>query len=79
MMDNSTFQLSRIYGQGWKAAKKELADRAEGSLQPIAGSNPYTIVEERERWSKGFEDGLRSRTGARVISNHQAWRPQGRR
>ena len=78
-MDISAFNLSRIYGQGWNAAKKQLADRDEDSPPPTAGTNPYTTVEERERWSKGFEDGLRSRTGARVVSNHQSWRPQGRR
>jgi len=78
-MDISAFNLSRIYGQGWNAAKKQLADRNEESPQPTASANPYTTVEESERWSKGFKDGLRGRTGARVVSNHQSWRPQGRR
>jgi hypothetical protein len=79
-MDISTFDLSRIYGQGWKAAKKALADNGEGvNSEPEPDLNPYATGQERDRWSKGFEDGLRSRTGARAISNHQSWRPQGRR
>jgi len=76
-MDASAFQLSRIYGQGWNAAKQLLADHAE-DLDPKRAStlNPYQTVEERTRWSRGFEEGLLSRTGGHAMANLRSWRPE---
>ena len=70
-MDANAYRLSRIYGQGWKAAKEMLLDRAEGSTAP---ENPHEALEERARWSNGFEDALRSSTGARGSANIGSWR-----
>jgi hypothetical protein len=73
-MGSSAFELSRIYGRGWNAAKQLLADSA-GDLDPkqTATLNPYHLSEERTRWSKGFEEGLLSRTG-RATANLRSWR-----
>jgi len=77
-MDTNAFQLSRVYGQGWNVAKQLLADSA-GDLDPkqAAALNPYHSAEERTRWSKGFEDGLLSRTG-HATANLRSWRHAGR-
>jgi hypothetical protein len=77
-MDTSAFELSRIYGQGWNVAKQLLADSA-GDLDPkqAATLNPYHSVEERTRWSKGFEQALLSRTGGHATANLRSWRPEG--
>jgi hypothetical protein len=67
---NASFQLSRIYGQGWNAAKQLLAHQVD-SRDPKQSEtlNPYQSAEERTRWSKGFEKGLLSRTGAHTRAN----------
>jgi len=77
-MDTNAFQLSRVYGQGWNVAKQRLADSAD-DLDPkqAAALNPYHSAEERTRWSKGFEDGLLSRTG-HATANLRSWRHAGR-
>jgi hypothetical protein len=78
-MDLRAYQLSRIYGQGWKAAKEMLLDRPEGlNAEPPAPENPHETLEERARWSKGFEDALRSNTGAHGSANIGSWRPSQR-
>ena len=62
-MDSSAFQLSRIYRQGWNAAKKLVADGAvDADAKTGAALNPYRTrtAEERERWAQGFNDALRS-------------------
>ncbi len=74
-MDSEDYRLSRIYGQGWKAAKETLLDL---HTKPTAPENPHETVEERARWSKGFEDALRSSTGARGSANIGSWRPSQR-
>ena len=79
LVETNAFQLSRVYGQGWKAAKKSLADgHAEGAAQVLT-LNPYRDVEERARWAKGFEDGLASRTGPHNLSHGSRWRPLSER
>jgi hypothetical protein len=58
---SNTFLLSRIYGQGWNAARKLQAAGEPGPDKAgEAALNPYRAVEEREHWSKGFRDALES-------------------
>ena len=77
-MEPSAFQLSRIYGQGWNAAKQWLADHdRDPNPKQAAKLNPHHALEERARWTKGFEAGLLSRTGGRAMANLQSWRPDG--
>lgn len=72
-MDGSAFRLSRIYGQGWNAAKQILAHQAESPHPKQSETlNPYASAEERTRWSKGFEEGLLSRTGAHTGATSRA-------
>jgi hypothetical protein len=64
-MDTGEFRLSRIYSHGWNAAKRLLAERIEHvNAERAAKLNPCGAIEERARWTKGFEDGLRSSHGA---------------
>ena len=57
--EKSAFVLSRIYGQGWNAAKKLLASGGGGVGAPQAAAyNPYRVAEERSRWTKGFMEAL---------------------
>jgi hypothetical protein len=73
-MDSTAYRLSRIYGEGWRAAKEMLLHpHDDRHAKPIAPENPHQALEERARWSKGFEDALRSRTGAQCASHTRAW------
>jgi hypothetical protein len=73
-MDSTAYRLSRIYGEGWRAAKEMLLQpREDLHANPIAPENPHQALEERARWSKGFEDALRSKTGARSESLARSW------
>ena len=73
-MDSTAYRLSRIYGEGWRAAKEMLLlPREDLHANPIAPENPHVALEERARWSKGFEDALRSKTGARSASHARSW------
>jgi len=73
-LDADAFQLSRVYGQGWNAAKKLLAEGRAVSAAQAVKLNPYSNVEERARWAKGFEEGLRSRTGGHNAARAATWR-----
>jgi hypothetical protein len=63
-VDSSAFQLSRIYRQGWNAARKLVAEGAvDADAKTAATLNPYQTTrtaEERARWAQGFTDALRS-------------------
>ncbi len=74
-MEPSAFQLSRIYGQGWNAARQLLAEGPD-DIHPkqAATLNPYNSAAERTRWSKGFEEGLLSRSSGRAMSNLRSLR-----
>ena len=74
-MESSAFQLSRIFGQGWNAAKKWLAehDRDPNPTQ-AARLNPHDALEEKARWSAGFDAGLVSRTGGHAMANRRSTR-----
>ena len=79
VVTSNAFQLSRIYGLGWKAAKKSLADgRDEGAARGLT-LNPYRDVDEHARWAKGFEDGLASPTGPHNVSRGSGWRPANKK
>lgn len=41
------FRLSRIYAQGWNAARM-------GRVGGHVPANPYTVEPERSRWQAGF-------------------------
>jgi hypothetical protein len=66
-MDSRAYRLSRVYGQGWKAAKEMLLDRTEDLHAKSTGpENPHDTVEDRVRWGQGFEDALHSVSNQRV-------------
>ena len=47
------FRQSRIYAEGWNAARKAPQDIADNS-QAMADLNPYRAEPERTRWNEGF-------------------------
>ena len=55
----SEFKLSRIYAEGWNAAKKLPLD-AHAALDAgrLADLNPYTHKSEKARWNDGFRAAL---------------------
>jgi hypothetical protein len=76
-MGSKAFELSRVYGQGWNAAKQLLADDSgDPGPKRAAALNPYQALDERTRWNKGFEEGLLSRTGGHAMANFRSWRPE---
>ena len=56
MSDLSAFQRSRIYAQGWNAARGPHTGRAP--LQDVV--NPYSAEPEKSRWNEGYANALRS-------------------
>jgi hypothetical protein len=55
----SDFELSRIYAQGWRAAKALTFDECE-SLSPAEAArlNPHKREPARARWQQGFAGAL---------------------
>jgi len=53
VVDYTSFQLSRVYAQGWNAARRLPAD-ARLDAKAIAKLNPHMSDPERTRWSEGF-------------------------
>jgi len=47
------FRQSRIYAEGWNAARQAPQDIADNS-QAMADLNPYRAEPERTRWNEGF-------------------------
>jgi hypothetical protein len=45
--DKMAFRLSRIYAEGWNAARR-------AGLENRIASNPYRTEPERGRWNEGF-------------------------
>ena len=56
MSDLSAFQRSRIYAQGWNAAR---GPRTGSALRQDA-ANPYSTEPEKSRWNEGYANALRS-------------------
>jgi len=52
------FRLSRIYAQGWNAARPRSA--RTGTLQTHKVINPYTSEPERSRWDEGYANARRN-------------------
>ena len=74
-MDSRAYRLSRVYSQGWKAAKEmRLVDRSDDlHVKPTAPENPHDTIEERASWSKGFEDALCNSESTNRTSNVRFW------
>lgn len=56
MSDLSAFRRSRIYAQGWNAAR---GPRTGGALYGDV-VNPYPSEPEKSRWNEGYANALRS-------------------
>lgn len=56
MSDLSAFRRSRIYAQGWNAARE--ARTGDALIQGVI--NPYPSEPEKSRWDSGYANGLRS-------------------
>ena len=52
----SAFRRSRIYAQGWNAAREP---DTGGALRKVV-VNPYPSDPEKSRWDSGYANGLRS-------------------
>jgi hypothetical protein len=51
----SPFRQSRIYAEGWNAARKQ---SAEGAAVTVVRLNPYSTEPEQSRWAEGFVQAL---------------------
>jgi hypothetical protein len=51
------FHLSRIYAQGWNAARR-CSGKVRDDPQMAAALNPYPSEPEHTRWSEGFSKAL---------------------
>ena len=52
-VNHSPFQLSRVYAQGWNAARR-LPANIRVDPKTIADLNPHKSEPERTRWNEGF-------------------------
>lgn len=52
-VNHSPFQLSRVYAQGWNAARR-LPVNIRVDPKTIADLNPHESEPERTRWNEGF-------------------------
>lgn len=50
--DQDAFRFSRIYAEGWKAARSLL--KVSGKDAEMQALNPYRSGLERAKWSEGF-------------------------
>ena len=50
--DRDAFRYSRIYAEGWKAARSLL--KMSDSAAEMQALNPYRSGLERAKWSEGF-------------------------
>lgn len=75
----NAFELSRAYGEGWKAAKKLLAS-STGDVDPgdVSARNPHCTPEMRARWTQGFVEGVGSPVPATARWGGNAWRGKAR-
>lgn len=69
-MEKSSFELSRIYAQGWSAGRKCNAEEAS-VIDGLGDSlNPCEALEERARWRQGFtESALRNLSKLEKLAN----------
>jgi len=76
--DASEFVLSRVYGQGWNAAKKLMAAESKAALAlQLQALNPYDPGAESTRWASGFIDALDSRhVRPSITTRMDPWRPR---
>jgi hypothetical protein len=51
----ASFQLSRIYAEGWNTARRLAANSLAGS-KAMVELNPHKSEPERSRWNEGFLD-----------------------
>lgn len=54
-MTDADFRLSRIYAEGWRAARNFSASECDRMDKgQVARLNPYADEPARSRWSEGF-------------------------
>lgn len=75
MTDSNAFQLSRIYSQGWSAARAALAANPAGVEASEGSLNPHDTAAKRARWSEGFQAALLSRGRLFNTPGGSSWRP----
>lgn len=63
MSDLSAFRRSRVYAQGWNAARGPRT----GGVVPKVVVNPYPSEPEKSRWDEGYANALRSNRQARFV------------
>jgi hypothetical protein len=49
----ASFRLSRVYAQGWNAAR-QLPANVQPDAKTMTTLNPYTSEPERTSWNRGF-------------------------
>lgn len=73
------FELSRAYGEGWKAAKQLLVSaKGDIDLSDLAARNPHCTPEMRSRWTQGFAEALGTPTPAVSKWGGNAWLSRNR-
>jgi ribosome modulation factor len=59
-MIDTDFRLSRIYAEGWRAARKLDAGECDRlDSRQLAQLSPYSEEPARSRWIKGLTDAIR--------------------
>jgi hypothetical protein len=68
------FHLSRIYRDGWTAAKRQMASGLVDADEPsVSALNPHRDAAERARWAKGFNEALGGRHSLKRSAPAKPW------
>jgi hypothetical protein len=68
------FDLSRIYREGWLAAKKQMAaGLVDADAASVSAVNPHFAAKARARWAKGFREALGGRRSRQKPAAAKHW------
>jgi len=72
------FRRSRVYAQGWNAARAWSLRRGPAPVK--AAANPYVSEPEQSRWNEGYAAALESyRAGPKFIPGQDSGGPEAKR
>jgi len=72
MSPEDQFRQSRIYAQGWNAARAWSLERGFAPVQPAA--NPYTAEPDKSRWEEGFAERIKKLDAPQADRPQPKWR-----
>lgn len=66
------FRQSRIYAQGWNAARAWSLEH--GSAPATPATNPYTSEPDKSRWNEGYAERIKKLVESQTDRQQPKWR-----